>query len=142
MVLSLFKEEKDNKWYKNGLRFKCTECGKCCTGKPGYVWVSEEEIMNIALSLKMPVDLFMRKYVRKVMDSYSLIEKSQNYDCIFLEGKKCQIYQNRPQQCRTFPWWPENLESLESWQETAKDCEGINDEAPLVSFAEIEKAKG
>ena len=35
-------------WYKDGLRFTCTQCGDCCTGEPGYVWVTEEEMKQIA----------------------------------------------------------------------------------------------
>ena len=27
-----------------GLRFECTQCGDCCTGAPGYVWVNKAEI--------------------------------------------------------------------------------------------------
>lgn len=134
----------DNKkiepWYKEGLRFKCTECGKCCTGKPGYVWVTKEEIHQIADFLNIPVKVMMRTYVRQKYNRYSLIEKrSHNNDCIFLKDKKCQIYNVRPKQCRTFPWWVQNLNSPESWKEAAKDCEGINYDAPLVPFEEIEK---
>ena len=25
-------------WYRDGLRFQCTQCGNCCTGDPGVVW--------------------------------------------------------------------------------------------------------
>lgn len=31
-------------WYAPGLSFTCTQCGNCCTGEPGVVWVSDEEI--------------------------------------------------------------------------------------------------
>ena len=31
-------------WYAAGLQFGCTECGNCCAGAPGYVWISTEEI--------------------------------------------------------------------------------------------------
>ena len=31
-------------WYAAGLRFFCTQCGDCCSGAPGFVWVNEEEI--------------------------------------------------------------------------------------------------
>ena len=35
-------------WYHEGLRFECTGCGDCCTGAPGYVWLTEEEIRALA----------------------------------------------------------------------------------------------
>jgi Fe-S-cluster containining protein len=125
-------------WYKEGLRFKCTECGQCCTGSPGYVWVSEQEMLSIANLLNITIDLFKRKYVRQRNNRYALVEKkSQNNDCIFLKDKKCTVYQARPSQCRTFPWWKENLTSKESWDLAAKSCEGINDEAPVVQLSQI-----
>ncbi len=128
----------DEKWYQKGLRFKCTGCGGCCTGAPGVVWVSEEEMAQIASYLKLPLSEFTKRYVRKMGDRYSLIEMKKNYDCVFLKDKKCQIYPVRPTQCRTFPWWPHLLESPESWKEAAKSCEGICDSAPIVSAQEIE----
>jgi Fe-S-cluster containining protein len=127
-------------WYKEGLRFQCTECGKCCTGAPGYIWVTDAEITAMAAFLNIPVDLFKRKYIRSRDNRYSLIEKKAlngDMDCIFLKDKKCLVYKARPTQCRTFPWWKENLASEESWKAAGKNCEGINDAAPLVSYSQI-----
>ena len=53
-------------WYKDGLRFACTQCGKCCTGSPGYVWITEEEVVKMAAFLKISVPEFMRTYTREV----------------------------------------------------------------------------
>ena len=125
-------------WYKDGLRFKCTECGKCCTGPSGNVWVSDKEMTAIAEFLKISLGLFKRKYVRLREKSYALVEmKSQNHDCVFLKDKKCSIYPVRPVQCRTYPWWQENLNSGESWKLAAESCEGINEEAPVVPYSQI-----
>ncbi len=130
-----------NPWYKEGLRFKCTGCGRCCTGFPGHVWVTEQEIQALAKRLQLPLDEFVKKYIRKVGDRYSLKEYAKTYDCVFLEGKKCTVYEDRPKQCQTFPWWQENLEHPEDWQYASKNCEGINHpEAPLISLEEIEKS--
>lgn len=129
----------ENKWYQEGLKFKCTECGKCCTGAPGYVWVSEKEMEEMAAFLNLSLKDFMRTYVRRVGQRYSLNESSKTFDCIFLKEKKCQVYGARPLQCRTYPWWPHNLRSTASWEETAQTCEGISEEAPLVSFEMIEE---
>lgn len=127
-------------WYKKGLKFGCTGCGKCCTGGPGYVWVTEEEITEMAAALKISVKEFEAKYTRLVDGNVSLKETVPNYDCIFLRDKKCLIYEARPSQCRTFPYWPENLESKQAWKETAERCEGIDHpDAPLVPLSEIQK---
>lgn len=65
-----------------------------------------------------------------------LVEK-KNGDCIFLEGKRCSLYEVRPKQCQSYPWWPENLHTEESWKLAAASCEGIRDDAPLISLSEI-----
>lgn len=129
----------DDVWYKDGLRFKCTECGQCCSGQPGYVWVTEEEIAALAAALHMPIDAFKRKYLRQKNNRYALIEKrtQSSTDCIFLKDKKCTVYMARPKQCRTFPWWQENLNSKESWKLAAKGCEGIQKNAPIVPYTQI-----
>ena len=126
-------------WYREGLKFKCTECGGCCTGGPGVVWITENDIYEMADFLKMDVQEFADKYVRRVDGRYSLKEKVDSYDCIFLKDKRCTIYRVRPTQCRTFPFWPENLQSRDAWERTI--CEGINDEADLVPFEEIEEKR-
>ena len=127
-------------WYKDGLRFKCTGCGECCTGSPGYVWVTSTEAEAMAKFLKIPIEEFMGKYTRQIGNRISLKEHPKSYDCVFLQGKKCQLYHVRPKQCRTFPWWPENLKSPERWKETAARCEGVDHpDAPLISLGDIQK---
>lgn len=126
-------------WYKEGLRFKCTGCGNCCTGAPGYVWVDDQEIEEMAHFLKITREEFEKKYTRVVQGKRSLLEHPKNYDCIFLKDKKCMLYSARPRQCRTFPWWKENLSSPAAWKEAARWCEGISEDAPLISLGEIRK---
>ena len=123
------------KFYDKGLRFACTECGQCCTGAPGYVYVTESEIEEMAAFLKVTPAAFKRLYVRRVGQKLSLVER-KNYDCVFLEGKKCTLYGHRPKQCRTFPFWP-HLLNEKAWKEAATTCEGIG-EGPLLSKEEIE----
>lgn len=126
-------------WYKEGLSFECTGCGKCCTGSPGYVWVNDQDIENMAEYLKIPKDLFRRKYLRQKNVRYSLIEiKSEEYNCVFLKDNKCSIYPVRPMQCRTFPWWQTNLSSKEAWKKAAEICEGIQVDAPKVELKTIQ----
>jgi len=128
-------------WYKEGLRFKCTGCGECCTGAPGYVWIDEKEIAEMAKFLNISAEEFVKKYTRKVNGGISLNEHPTNYDCVFLKEKKCLVYGARPHQCKAFPWWPDHLRSKKEWKEAAKRCEGINHaDAPLVTLGEIHSA--
>jgi len=70
-------------WYKKGLRFACTECGKCCTGEPGYVWINQEEAEKMAEVLNISLKEFMQNYTRLVNGELSLKEYPRTYDCIF-----------------------------------------------------------
>lgn len=131
----------DLPWYADGLNFGCTGCGACCTGSPGYVWVNAEEILAIAEHLGLSVEEFGKKYLRKLNGRFSLIEHPVSYDCVFLKEKKCTIYEARPLQCRTFPWWPQTLASEKEWLKGARTCEGISPQAPVVPLETIEKER-
>jgi uncharacterized protein len=125
-------------WYKEGLRFGCTQCGQCCTGSPGYVWVTEEDISEMATFLNTTIEKFKRQYIRIRENRMALAErKSEDNACIFLKDRKCLLYKARPKQCRTFPWWQENLNTEESWKLAALTCEGINEQAPLILYEDI-----
>jgi uncharacterized protein len=126
----------DQRWYKDGLRFECTECGACCTGAPGFVWVNKSEIEGMAACLDMEVAEFETRYVRQVGIRKSLIERP-NYDCVFLHGGRCDVYPVRPRQCRTWPFWESNLSSPERWNDAAEACPGCN-HGKLFTLLEIE----
>jgi len=114
-------------WYHEGLRFQCTGCGCCCTGAPGYVWVTPSEIRVLAASLEMAIEVFEAKYVRQVGTSKSLIE-FPNGDCVFFDNHRraCKVYKARPRQCRTWPFWSSNLRSREAWDQMCGHCPGGN----------------
>ncbi len=90
----------------------------------------------MAKALELSTSDFSRLYVRRIGQRYSLTEKA-GYDCVFLKDGKCQVYKQRPKQCRTFPFWPQNLRSKEAWNQAAKECEGINDTAELIDLQTI-----
>lgn len=127
-------------WFDSGLRFKCTGCGKCCTGSPGYVFLGRSDLDRLANHFHLTPQEFARKYTRFVDGQYALIDRPGSYDCIFLSDKKCSAYEARPTQCRTYPWWVHNLRDSGDWEEAALQCEGINHpDAPFVSSTEIQK---
>lgn len=127
-------------WYDEGLPFACTGCGKCCTGFPGAVWINDAEIEALANLLNLSIDEFLKKYTRLVDGERSLIEDPINFDCVFLKDNRCQVYEARPTQCRTYPWWTQNLKSKKDWHEAAKFCEGITPNAPKVSLKVIKES--
>lgn len=114
-------------WYKDGLRFTCTQCGNCCTGAPGYVWINDEEIIALAKRLGLDESSFRRKYTRSLAKrGTSLVEKANN-DCVFFAtGKGCTVYEDRPKQCRTWPFWKPLVRSRSDWTEASQGCPGMD----------------
>lgn len=112
-------------WYKDGLRFTCTQCGDCCTGAPGVVWVNQEEIAALAALVGVSVSDFEQKYTRRVGTRTSLTEYA-NGDCVFFDGRarKCTVYDARPRQCKTWPFWQSNVRTEADWQRTCEACPG------------------
>lgn len=127
----------DRPWFHEGLRFECTGCGDCCTGAPGYVWVNQEEITTLAAQIGVDVDEFERKYVRRIGIRKSLIEFS-NGDCVFFDGttRRCTVYEARPRQCKTWPFWQSNLRTPEDWEQTCQVCPGSG-RGQLVTVEEV-----
>ena len=132
-------------FYGNGLRFSCKECGACCSGEPGDIWVTEEEIAQIAEFLKMSVSEFEQLCLREdICGSKSIRDvPERNYDCIFQDAKtrRCRIYPVRPKQCAQFPFWKSMLENKSEWDFYARRCPGMN-QGKLYTKEEIEKAAG
>ena len=140
------KPRDDNKiWFqaKGGLSFKCTSCGKCCTGKGGKVWVNAAEEQQMAHELHVEVDALRDFYLdQEEGKRWSIkMKKSQQHGddnsdsetrCIFLKENLCSIYKARPTQCRTFPWWPQHVASEHDWKVAAMQCPGIEETSPLV----------
>ncbi len=140
------KKGKSAPWYSAGLAFECFACGGCCSGpEEGYVWASEQEIANIASFLGISIAEIHRKYIRKEGRRFSLKEDKKTKDCVFLKprpdgNKSCSVYPVRPTQCRTWPFWPCNLDEPYSWSEAAKRCIGIN-RGPIHPIKEIEEKR-
>ncbi len=135
----------NHRWYATGLNFECRQCGNCCSGpSSGYIWVTRAEIKFIAEFLKIPVKQLRQKHLKRIGFRTTIIENPATRDCIFLqtEGsqKKCVIYPVRPTQCRTWPFWSNNLTSLDAWNSAIQKCPGIN-HGRGYSFEQIEKIR-
>ena len=121
------------------LRFKCTGCGKCCTGdEDHYIAMSQTEAKRIQKHLNVSDTWFRRRYVMHLTRN-TLTARMHDGRCVFLDkNKACRIYNLRPVQCRTYPYWPELLETKQAWNNEAKYCEGINVGA-VIPVGEIAK---
>lgn len=139
------RDKEEGRFYAGGLRFSCKRCSACCRFEAGFVFLSEKDASLLASALKMSLLEFIAAYCRWVYGEsgklqLSLKEKS-NFDCVFWnpeEGGICGVYDARPLQCRTFPFWPSVVDGKDSWEMTARDCPGMG-EGILHSRGSIEK---
>jgi len=109
----------EGSFWAEGLKFSCTGCGKCCK-TDGEVWFDTEEFSDLIGHLKLPISDVIAIYVDKIVSGWVKIKDSKELEkgqCIFLEkdGRRCSIYDFRPQQCRTYPYWPRLLASESNW---------------------------
>lgn len=129
-------DSNDSPWYADGLRFECTRCGDCCAGKPGYVWVELDEIRRLAEYVELSLEEFGARFLRRVGERVSLVE-TREFDCVFWDSQEgCQVYEARPQQCRTWPFWQANLSTPEAWSRTQQVCPGAG-RGPIISLETI-----
>lgn len=109
----------------------CQSCkGQCCRGETGYVWLNNQELSNLASALKMHLPAFTQMYIRSVQGRSSLREFKFNEEhvcCFFdLEKSQCSVYEQRPQQCRQFPFWDEFKDNIEPLLD---ECLGVDSKA-------------
>ncbi|NJD77663.1 MAG: YkgJ family cysteine cluster protein [Candidatus Methanoperedens sp.] len=86
-----------------GLKFKCLEgCGFCCTFQPALKKAEYKFYQNNIRTKNGVVLGCIKDPTSTERRSFSL-KKGDIGSCIFLEGKKCKIYDIRPRICREFP---------------------------------------
>ena len=126
--------------YENGIQFECQGSGKCCTshGEFGFVFLTKEDRVRLAEFLSLDESEFKKQYCDETSGIWHLKERPKNPDCLFLKDKKCSIYQARPNQCRTWPFWPEVMKDKSWKKEVASFCPGVG-KGKLWSKEEIEE---
>lgn len=106
------------------------------------MWVNKNEIAAIAaVTGDNDIAEFEKKYVRRVGIRKSLVEFA-NGDCVFFDPEKrnCTVYDARPRQCRTWPFWDSNVRSKRAWKETCAVCPGSGT-GTLHQLVEIEASR-
>ncbi len=126
-------------WYADGLRFECTGCGNCCKSRGEYstVYLMQADVDAMAAQLEMSAEAFLERHCEGE-EGWTVL-RSSGETCRFLAAdNSCQIYQARPMQCRTWPFWEENLRERATWEgPVAADCPGIG-QGPRHSVAVVQ----
>lgn len=127
-------ESPDRDTGETGLRFGCTMCGNCCSGPPGVVLFTDEEGRAIAKRLGLTYTAFLESYAELTPRGRSIRDQQteHGFDCLFLDresipGKAvCSIYEDRPAQCQSWPFWPSLLRSRDDWIRAKGTCPGLD----------------
>jgi Fe-S-cluster containining protein len=104
----------------------------------GEVYLSPEDLIRIAAHLELDPADFEAKYVHRTARSLRL-RKPSDRQCLFHRDNRCSIHAVKPVQCRVFPFWPEIIETQETWNETAARCPGMN-QGELIQIATVRDA--
>ena len=133
------KNIKKELFYEQGLRFECQGSGKCCTshGEFGFVFLTKEDRERFAKHLNLTVSSFQKKYCDQTSGIWHLKENKTQPDCMFLVKNRCSVYEARPGQCRTWPFWPEVMNAKAWKSEVETFCPGVG-KGKVWSKAEIE----
>jgi Fe-S-cluster containining protein len=118
-----------------GVAFRCQpNCGRCCDQPGGIVYLSPDDAERLSEHAGLDVEAWLERDTRKTFDGrYVLKSREEDGVCIHLnEQKQCSIYEVRPQQCKAFPWWGENLATPAAWGTTKTACPGIDAEDAIV----------
>jgi hypothetical protein len=112
-------------WWQDGIRFECQGTGKCCVARQGYGWVylTLEDRRRLARHFRLRTSDFTRRHCQRTGGHWHL--RGFTTQCPFLEGTRCGVYAARPTQCRTWPFWPENMNARVWDAEIASWCAGI-----------------
>ncbi len=133
---------KEPVFYSRGLDFACTRCSHCCRGEPGFVFLSEDDLQRLLAFLSLDFRSFFKKFARLVDTgtgfALALLELP-GCDCVFWSNSGCSVYDARPIQCSTYPFWPGIVDSADAWLREASSCPGIG-KSTHRSRLEIENA--
>ncbi len=115
-------------FYSKGLRFSCKRCSACCRGEPGFVFLTRDDVHRLLKRLGLDFKVFFRDYCTLVDTGTGMalsLRENRAFDCVLWGEKGCGVYEDRPVQCSTYPFWNSIVESRSSWEDESASCPGI-----------------
>lgn len=113
-----------------GLRFECTQCGKCCwnRGEYAHVYLTGDDAQRLAGTLGLEVAAFREAFTFRDENGWTELD-FRDGRCVLLDAETnlCTVYESRPTQCSTFPFWPEMIRRGRWTAEAKRICEGVGE---------------
>lgn len=89
--------------------------------------MNDAEIGTLAARLGLEDAAFRERYTRKLRGGEISLNEKPNDDCIFYDRRHgCGVYEDRPQQCRSWPFWRAVVHSPDTWASEARTCPGMD----------------
>jgi uncharacterized protein len=92
-----------------GADFDCTTCANCC--KELHVGLTQADVQRLAGRLALSEEELCRKYLEPATDAKDAADEDQEATrwrtgrpCPFLKDNCCTVYEDRPEQCRKYPY--------------------------------------
>src|ERR1700736_5663382 len=79
----------------------CTACANCC--RVATARVSERDVEHLARFLRVKPDVFLRDYTQHSEEEGTVLRRTREEGCVFLDGNTCTVYEARPETCQKFP---------------------------------------
>ncbi len=133
-------------WYAEGVRFDCQRCGNCCSGRGSVVRVSRRERAALARFLGLSIEDFEAQHTRATAAATVLLDKEGSAECEWLDRRPdgltgCRVNDAKPDQCRSYPFWPGVLRDQEAWDAEGAKCRGIG-AGPVIPPEEVDRRAG
>jgi uncharacterized protein len=107
------------------LNFECQKCGYCCHqhGRYQYIYVTPKDIQRLSKHLNITPKIFRGRFTKDL--SHGVVLNFVQGNCVFYDQKKgCTVHAAKPQQCASWPYWPDNIEDGHFKPGILKICKG------------------
>jgi Fe-S-cluster containining protein len=78
----------------------CTTCANCC--RVATTPVTARDAEHLARFLRVKLAVFLDDYTVETEEEGRILKRNEN-GCVFLDGKLCSVYEDRPNSCQLFP---------------------------------------
>jgi len=100
----------------------CTQCANCC--RVATAKLAERDIERLMRHLSMSRAAFLAEYTTQSEDEGTILRRTEEQGCVFLDGLACTVYDARPETCQRFPHVVRGNGSIASrmWQFIDRAC--------------------